>query len=63
MRAKIQQGKMPMQQLEHSNEFGGTAACSLRLIEGTDCCGKKARERQTQWRIRLLNCFAATLGF
>ena len=39
--AEIQEGKMPMRAKTYSAEFGPTAACTLRLVEGTKDSGQK----------------------
>lgn len=43
---EIQQGKIPMRSLPYSRKYGGTAGCTLRLIEATQYCGSNEPERQ-----------------
>ena len=46
LRLEIQRGKMPMRAMPYSKELGGTAGCTMRLIEGTEHSGIAAKERQ-----------------
>ena len=46
LKLEIQRGKMPMRAMPYSKELGGTAGCTMRLIEGTEYSGIAAKERQ-----------------
>ena len=42
---EIQKGKIPMQKMKYSKELGGTAACTARLVEGSQYSGTGEEER------------------
>jgi Transposase IS4 len=37
---ETQKGKMPMRQMKHYDDLGSTAACTLRMVEGTEGIGR-----------------------
>ena len=43
---EIQRGQAPMRKKKFVLEVGSTAACTLRLIEGSEYCGQMNKERQ-----------------
>lgn len=51
MHLEIQEGKKPMRLKKYSKEHGGTAGCSLRLIERSSYAGLLSDERQVAVRI------------
>ena len=43
---EIQRGKIPMREKKYSKELGGTAGCSMRLIEASQYSGRREKQRQ-----------------
>ena len=43
---EIQRGKLPMRAKKYSKELGGTAACSMRIIEEAQYSGQLERQRR-----------------
>ena len=52
-----------MRKMKHSRQLGGTAGCSLRLIEASEYCGSCEEQRQDAKEIGKREVFLGNLWF
>jgi hypothetical protein len=57
IRLETQRGKMAMKKFPYSEEAGATAACTRRLVEGTEYCGQANTERKRAKEEERRECF------